>query len=724
MFQLDQATLAKMRERWRSMKHVGDAKPYVRAWVRTGALARSFQRVPQKEVYSHIPNWEGMSTIWQGRWNPKDIWVELPNVQMVEPKQDFTQKGMQGLTITLDNIAMTARTGVAGVYHMIERGFYAPFRGYATRGQQEVGTQNEWFDVLNDRSTEIVIVAGFGPDAAIPIFKGLVDDVDMTSRPDVLTVQTRDHGMFLTDQKVFLNAKVKNVPDPITFADRLEADDTQLFRGGVEASSHENGRQASFAVDEDPSTSWQSAGHDNAGALEFIQMHLTHGRYESFHLQPQYQGMSCYVAILPTDKNAPGGKGACRNYTQKLPSGWVDEGLGNVPGTNIPFVKFIPTVKAKDRAYWLRQYGYMLGDDSILRLYFTNLAKTHKAGQGAVRYRAGVKEFAAVDRQLPQNVKKAKWLLVDDVSDVVKTVLQWCGLDHSDSRGTGEWEIESAGVRLADKLVWNRGNDLIEIIDKMCELTGFVFFMKPPSAFDDDDLSVGNPVNLSMGTPVFRSNQAMVRPQNTHETIEEVHEDRLLQGINAHFSGEPLAYNIRVRGKRRKKKKGGRHLGGDKTPRWMYVYRPPWSRGNPDFGDAKDFQNANLKKYVVHHDEQLDSLDECKIAAILIAFKEALEAYKATVEFPFMPSIFLDSQLRIRDLGTGLMTRMWVVDRAVRIRTGEDPEFKMTVGGSLIEVPDIVEVREELVQALADAGYNPGLSSWELSHYGSVYEDN
>jgi len=166
----------------------------------------------------------------------------------------------------------------------------------------------------------------------------------------------------------------------------------------------------------------------------------------------------------------------------------------------------------------------------------------------------------------------------------------------------------------------------------------------------------------------------------------------------------------------------------------MYVYRPPWARnrsvraiggGDSDIAEDEKLRNAGLKKYVVWHDNRLRSLRECKIAALFIAFREALESAQVRIEAPCMPSIFLDHQAALFDTGTGLSTRFWVVDRSLSFQSGAEAHFTMTLAGSLIDFPDIAAVREELIQALRDANYNPGLPEHEREgHIGHIYRNN
>lgn len=736
---LDAATYAEMRSRWRKGDHVGEAKPVMRAYCRTVKLVRRYRRVPADEQYAFIPGLPdkvGNNEIWKGMWVPQDGWQILPNVLSFRSEQDFDANGVQTATIEIDNVGVIEHTGVAGIYHTLERGYYSPYRGHNPKGRRPAaGERNDWFDVLSDKSTEIIVVAGYG-DAVFPIFDGLVNDMDLTSRPDRIVLTCRDGGQTLTDQHVFINAKVKGIRDPITFADRNEADKTERVGHAAEALNQSPGKSPRFVLDDRGSTEWKSRDYDHATPVEnmpWLQIGLPHGRYGSFVVNPRYSGMTCYVAIKARDRNAPGGHGARKHHygDRYQDNEWIDEGHGNIPGTNIPYVKKINNLKGKQASYSLPDYGYDLGDDSKLRLYFTNLER-NKATDGPGRaYHAGVTYLRAIRRRLRKEARKNDWILVDDLSDVVRTVFQWCGLN--------EWEVETTGVRLRSPAVFNRGNYLIDIVKNAAEQVGYVFYMKPPEEFDESPEALASTDDSpSMGIPVFRQNQAMRRQSDTLDPVELISEDTVLQGIQARVTDEPLAYNIRVRGKKASKKKGGRPLGADRTRRYMYVYRPPWSRirnnvfnyyerrnrfREQSAGSGDNFRNSNIKKYVVHHDERLRSVDECKIAALFIAFREALESAQATTEFPAFPPLQLDHQVGVFDTGTGLSTRIWIAARQVEFRGGPQGHFKMSIGGALLDLPDIQIVREELVKALRNENFNPGLSRHQLEKAAHAYRD-
>jgi hypothetical protein len=222
----------------------------VRGYIRTAQLGRNWRQVPQNLIYSHVPGWWGGNKIWHGRWRARTGWKALPQIFSVDIDQDFDQNGVASATIEIDNVLMASQTGVAGIFHAIERGHFSPFAGSSpgVMGLGRTAEQNEWFDILNDKSSQIIILAGYGDDV-IPVFEGFVNDCDMASRPDKITLTVRDPGQTLTDQPVFLNAKARHVPDPITFCDRLKADETEDVGTGATANTSSPQHPPRFALD-------------------------------------------------------------------------------------------------------------------------------------------------------------------------------------------------------------------------------------------------------------------------------------------------------------------------------------------------------------------------------------------------------------------------------------------------------------------------------------------
>lgn len=728
-----------LRQRWKSGDHVGAAKPVLRGYIRTVQLGRNWRAVSQENVYSFVPGWWGGNKIWHGRWRARTGWKALPNILSANVDQDFDQNGVANAVIEIDNLELVEEEGVGGIFHSMHRGYFAPFAGgrATALGLPPTSAKNEWFDVLSDKSSQIILLAGYG-DQVTPIFEGLVNDCDMTSRPDRIVLTCRDSGQVLTDQPVFLNAKARHVPDPITFCDRRQADETEEVALGVGANTASSGHPPRFAIDGNQETNWISRDYEHAtpvGNLPYIEISVPNGRYETVKLHPRFDGMTAFVAILARDKNAPGGQGARKVRGDLLPdNNWVNEGIGQVPGTSVPYVRRFENLAARERVISLPDFGYQLGDDSKIRIYFNYLSQ-QKASNGKGRaFKAGMIEMKAIRRTLKDEAKQKRWILVDDLADVVRTVFQWCGLNA--------WEVETTGVRLKEKTTFNRGHYLIDIINAASEQVGYVFYIKPREEFDEEDLGEQGDIENSMGIAVWRQSNALRTGNGVRDPVEVIHEDQTLTGIDMKWTDEPLAFNIRVRGRRVNRKKRaialadnesafgnnrgpGRTLGSDRTKRWMYVYQPPWSRGAFQAGeDGGDYRNGNIKKYVVHHDNKLRNLAECKVAALLIAYQEAMEAGQAQFEAPCMPSIFLDHQCALFDTGTGLSTRVYVASRQISWRGGENAEFKMALGGSLLDLPDITTVRTELIQVLRDIGYDPGINRWESEKYGNVYRNN
>lgn len=674
------------------MKHVGQARPDVRVFVRKGHLERHYKPKPDNEVFCFIPGLKGPNWVWYAQWVADSEYVEVPNVKEAKGDHDYSQNGVEQVTLTIDNIGMTAKTGtMGGLFHVLERGYYSPSRGTRPeQGGERAGTQNDWFDTWKDKSTQIAIVAGYG-EAAFPLFVGLIDNVQLASRPDQINVTARNMGQFLTDQHTFMDAKNLWVKDPITFCDRQLADQLENAVTSVSAKSELAGSPARFAADEDEDTMWLSQGYAQAGSQDYLDIPLPEGRYEDFDLAA-LAGLECLVSVFAT--NPKDGLARATDGT-KYGAGWISTGLGHVSGTTIPYVQRFGNVKERKSRYGVKQGGggFLIGDNSKIRLWFTNLARVQADNKRGFTYRAGVSELSVYNRSRLSQAKTERWILVDDVSDIVKVVLQWVGIT--------DWEIESVGVRLKDKIVFDRQTFLIDIIKRIAELTSYIFYVKPPEDFDLDDLSPGNVTNKSMGIAVFRQSSAM--KQRPLDRVEAVKDTNLLTAVQATFDANVLAQSIRVRGKpvNTKKATAAVHpLGADPTFRYQYSYRPVWARGSSS-------GQGHLRRHALHYDHMIRSEYECKVGCLFIAFRMALESAKAEIELPLWPLIHLDHQVLMFDTGTGLSTRLWVASRSWNWSSGEDGEFKMNLGGSLLDINDVQETRRELERLLNNHGYMP-----------------
>jgi hypothetical protein len=692
------AVIAEQRSRWLSMKHVGKARPRVRAFVRKGHLTRHYKRLADDQVFGYIPGLKSPNDVWYGQWVADSDYVEIPTVKDAKGDQDYSQNGIEQVTMTIDNIGMIEKTGNLGaLFHMIERGYYSPQRGNRSSRGETAGEKNAWFDVWKDKSTQIMILCGYG-EAVFPLHCGLIDKVNLTSRPDQIVVNMRSMGQFVTDQNIFGDAKNLWLRDPITFADRVSVQEGPNVANQANAKSSKPGSNPSFAVDGSGKSAWVSEGHDDPREIEWIEFPVPSGRFIKFEMYPAFTNMEMFVSIFTTNTNVPGDGKARFANGKELGEGWVSTGEGQVPGTTIPFVNHVPGVRESMTTYPITSAGQKIisGDNTRIRLWFRGLQSSPRNNGKGSTNRAGVRECRIRDVAVPDAAKRGHWILIDDVSDMVKMVLQWAGIH--------DWEIEKTGVRLSDKVVFDRSKKLVDIINYIKEQVSFVFYMRPPDDFDLTDLSAGNSKNLSMGVAVFRQSSAM--KDNPPEAVESVRDSNLLTAVNAEFDSGQLPDSIRVRGKAVSDKiaindPGHIHpLGADRTKRFQASYRPVWARRSSQ-------GQAHLRKPIVKYEPLIDELYLCEVTCLLIAFQAALASAKGQIEIPLWPLIHLDHQTLLYDEGTGMSTRIWNVQRSWNYVGGAETEFKMNLGGSFIDVNDVAETREELVELLSERGRMP-----------------
>ncbi len=689
----DPGQVAIQRQRWRSGRHVGGQKPVVRVFVRKGRLRRSYKALAASEAYSFTPGLLSPNHVWFGEWTADTAWKEVGGVVDIKGDSDFGQNGVETLTITVQNTTLEQQSGLAGIFHRIKRGFMSPFMGHQGRFGSAVGTKNEWNGIWRDKATQIMVVGGYG-DAVFPLFTGLLDTASLKSRPDQITATFRNMGVFLTDQRAFMDAKPLWVRDPITFADRLRSHERVNVANTAIAKSRRDGSPARLAVDEDEESAWISDAYDSADSNEWIEVSVPRGRYINFGLVPRFPNMEMFVSVYASGNGMDGppkyGNG------DSLGAGWVNTGKGNVPGTSIPYTARVQLGEGGGAFNLVDGRTIVVGDDSKVRLWFRNLRQVPgPSGSGGV-YRAGVRDIKIWKRSIPDEVRQERWILVDDAADIVRCVLQWAGLH--------DWEVEDTGVRLSDKIVFDRQTTLADIIRWVAERTSYVFFIKPPADFDMDNLAADNPNNLSMGVAVFRQSSAVRQQLPPGEARETVNDTDLLTGIEPVFDNTQLPDSIRVRGKDKSQRAAERNpewihpLGADRKDRIQYSYRPHW---------ARDGRSANLRRAVVHYEQMIEDLFEAKVACLMIAMRYALEATKMQVEFPMWPLVHLDSEVLVRDTGTGMSTRLWVASRSWEYQGGKNARFRMSVGGSCLDTEDITVTREEFERLLNHRGYMP-----------------
>src|SRR5213078_5347954 len=155
-------------------------------------------------------------------------------------------------------------------------------------------------------------------------------------------------------------------------------------------------------------------------------------------------------------------------------------------------------------------------------------------------------------------------VIIDDLSDIVVYACRWAGFTREACR------IQKVGVPLREPVQFGRSEFLWDLIKKVQDVTGYTFWLQPPSAA------------FPMGRPTFRRSNAAYVPDPT----EELRDDQLLTGLDWQYTDDALAAIIRVRGK--DNDDVGRTLGGDKLKRVMAVYRPPWHVPRPPYGHSGD----------------------------------------------------------------------------------------------------------------------------------------
>lgn len=688
---------AEFRRRWRSMRHVGAYRPTQVVKIRTGSFRHRYDSWPHGGVHATIPGAEAHH-VWQAFWEPHDDWRTLPNVVEVNMDQDFNNNGVSNCTVVMDNVAYEERTGATGTFHRIVRGFFAPLRGYTrpaapNRTGQE---KNDWFRYLN-RPVQVEVWQGYG-DELVRVFTGLAEQLDLRSMPDQGTITARDFGQALTDQHLL--GKVKNPSlyrKPIVFADRNKAYN-EIHEGSAggahDCSSMRAGHPPRLVTDEKhgSSTAWYSHNMPSSDNTEWVQVHLPAGTYREFFLEPGYGEMTAYVSV-----KAVAGKHGAKPKVDgvEVDPGWLNlPSGGTVPGPvdgQIPYIKGWRNLSHKGRKHNFHGHTLTLHDNSLLRISFRDLRKVHEDGH--THYRAACKRLYGIRRKKKHEAKKNGWILVDDYSDVVKVCLRWAGFK--------EWNVESTGARLVATekngagLTFSNGDTLMDVIKKVQEITNFCFFMGDPSGSND--------TTASIGVPVFRSPNVLGLGETAAEVVRDTD---LLTGMQVKWmGGDTLPEVIYVMGSKIsdiKKKKGrprprGRTIGADPAKRVRGKYLPPWARRKQA---TVGTSSGILRHFVSPVYTSLKTQKEVDVAARFVAMNAALQSLTGIIEIPGHPGINLDDVVGVDDNATGTNTRIYVATRSSTFRQGQETSWRTTVGGALLDNPDLVAVVKELRRAL------------------------
>jgi len=673
-----------LRTRWRSRNHVGSAKPQLIVRVRQGLIDRGYR--PASYVGKPLPTiFKGHNTNpWGGWWRSTGAWITVPNVQHAGFNRSFADKGTSALTVLVDSIAFVENTGVAGVYHDIKRGWMSPTRGAVVTSRPKLWETNAWRDVFNG-GYQIELWEGYAPDGeAVPggtgmsrTWVGLLEDCDLESHPDHITITARDYGVLLTDQRMMGWNKAREIKSPVTFADRRKTLGEEKVNGSAVASSEEPGRPAS-GVTKKGGAIWVSQAHATENVTEWIEIHVPAGHYEEFYVAPHYNGMEMFLSIYCHG-------GACKVNGAAVADGWVDLGLGAVPGTlgGEPYVKHWGKVSAHHPMK--RSLGLALdcGDDTTIRVSFRELV--YDKGYGS--FRAGCDRLCAyrygTDPRHPPDgspgVSAKHWVLVDDAADVIRTVLFWAGFQ--------EWEVEDFGLSLDAPMHWGQDKFFIDVIDEILAFGNYVFYLKAPT---DSDTSIG--------VPVFRKQRATTPPPSNMLAVRDTD---MIEALRVKFDMSNLPFVIRFRGDA---DKSGVTLGEDTLKRFQATYFPPWSGadytklGAVSAGGAFDIgRTGGVRRHFTSTAQDkvsasLGSNDECMFACILAAIQYALQLCTGSFQIPGLPGVELDEQCSVVDEGTGTNTRMWIASVQSDHHAGPNGSYHMTVGGAMLDTEDFISI--------------------------------
>lgn len=692
--------------------YVGAAMPTTVVEIRRGDLVRSFH--PREAWPHHVPGLfgdvaGGNGQRWYPNWTPREGWIALGGVKDWRVEQSFDNNGVAALTMSLDNRVYVPQTGIAGLFHLIQEGYYSPLRGYVAPGRPPTGdTPGPFFMKLPN--AQIRVRVGYGADTLTTVFLGLIDDLDLTATPRTMQVTGRDFGGVLLDQHWFGWAKERQAKEPVTFVPRRQHEDSTRKGGGAIASSSKSGYAPRSVTAAGTSGRWLSKGANSEDDIEWVQIKVPDGAYRSVYVKVPYDGMVAYVGIyarprghqklapcrfLPDDgANAAitvddrnGNmlvKGHKRDPTtgNLYAEGWVDFARGNVPqsdssSTDYVWPWFRHTGLSANKGTTIHFSGeFLLGTDSVIRIGFQKLHRS------SGKFYASVNRFFANQVKPDAETRKSRWVPIDDVSQVVECCLRYAGFKN--------WEVEPCGVDLQDALVVDKAKTFMDTINAIRDQVGYVFFIAEPRDDNDDQ---------DIGFPVFRENRINEPGQ---EWAEELRGDGLLDGDQVKFSNAAERTIIRVRGKELSKKNGGTVIGDDTLSRAMGVYTPPWAA-----------RMAGVIKHLTHYDEKLETIGDCQIACTLIALQIALAWMTATIAAPGTPTIGLDTYAGIVDEATGTNSRLYVTNRVQTFVAGREAAYNLELGGSMPDTPDIQQVVADYRAAIASYDRNDRPSNRE-----------
>lgn len=669
------------RERWLSGLMVGGAAPTGLVEVRRGHLKRSFHPYTSFgfPVFGDFPG--ALATgFWYPDWFPTSDWETLDGVTSVKLDQSFDNNGIQTCTITMDNVALVAKTGHAGmIYHLMERGYYSPLRGYVPPKRPNPGVaKTPFYNFLPN--AQIRVRQGYGADALVTTFLGLIDDIETDSSPSTLTITARDHGGVLVDEKFFGWAKDKNVQSPLTFAPRSITEDDKLVGGSAQASSHDGSNLPGNVLSADNKQGWRSEVAGTPADTQWIEIKVPAGKYSQLFLKFPFDNQEVFIGISPTVQGGSDDKPKPATVDGKpihvAAGDWWDPNGNQVPGHfgGWSYFRTIPSTVAGPGKYLTMGAVFFVGDDTRIRLGFRKLGKV-KGG-----FSAGIDRFQANRRRFTSAAIHGQYLSVDDVSDIVRCCLRWSGFKG--------WEVEDTGVGLKEPFVADPTMSFMDVINTVKDMVGFTFFIGEPRDDDDDQ---------DLGYPIFRNNRVF---ENVTGPTEFIDDKLLLTDAKVKISNQDDHCIIRCRGIA---KNDGRTINGDSVKRIMFAYIPAW-------GVNQGESQAGVLKPLNHTDPKFTSVDDCQFACYLIALQVALSKYTVILDLPANPGIGLDTLQSVIDRTQGLNSRCYISNRSQEMSFGSQGYWTMELGGAVVDTPDLDSVVADFkkaIKVLDRGGRNP-----------------
>jgi hypothetical protein len=272
-------------------------------------------------------------------------------------------------------------------------------------------------------------------------------------------------------------------------------------------------------------------------------------------------------------------------------------------------------------------------------------------------------------------------VLIDDVSDIVRTVLRWAGFPKRNLA-----RIKNVGTSIKENFQIGPGDTHMDVIKKIVDATGWTFFIGLPSA------------DYPMGRPTFRP---ATQDADTWTPAITIKDTDLLTGFEWTRSDESMPSIIRIRGKNLTVAKGGTSLSGSSST-ILAVYRPPWHTNDRD---------GRIIKHVTHTEPLLTSYQECLVLAIQTALNGAIDSTSAEPELPGYPGLELDDVVSVQDQNTGVVSRV-IVNGLQSSWTRQPRQYKQTLTVSLLDTPDVVQTLVHLNAATRKASrLHPNLTT-------------